>query len=68
MIREYRIKRGLTQEQLAELLDISTRHLQRIEANFYCTRIDMLVKIINVLNISDEDIINLLKDKCYVYH
>lgn len=31
MIREYRLKKNLTQEQLAEKLDISSRHLQRLE-------------------------------------
>ena len=31
MIREYRLKNNLTQEQLAEKLDISSRHLQRLE-------------------------------------
>ena len=33
MIKEYRIKRGLTQEELAEILNISWRQLQRIEKN-----------------------------------
>ena len=31
MIKENRIKKGYTQEQLAELIDISWRQLQRIE-------------------------------------
>ena len=39
MIKEYRVKNGYTQEQLAELLDIIPRHLQRIEANYKNTRI-----------------------------
>ena len=63
MIKEYRLKRGLTQEQLAEMLDISTRHLQRIEANKCSTKIEMLIKIIQVLNIEDKDVLKMLKNK-----
>ena len=61
MIKDYRIRRGYTQEQLAEILDISPRHMQRIEADFKSTKIKMLIKIINVLKIEDKDIIKMLK-------
>ncbi len=63
MIKEYRIKNGYTQEELAEILDISPRHLQRIEADIYSTTIKMLINIIEVLKIKDKDIIKLLKKK-----
>ena len=63
MIKEYRLKRGLTQEQLAEMLDISTRHLQRIEVNINSTTLEMLIKIIQVLKIEDKDILKMLKEK-----
>lgn len=63
MIKEYRLKMGLTQEQLAEKLDISTRHLQRIENNICSTKIEMLMKIIQILKIEDKDILKMLKDK-----
>ena len=33
MIKEYRIKNGFSQEELAEKIDISWRHLQRLEHN-----------------------------------
>ena len=61
MIREYRKKKGLTQEQLAERLSISTRQLQRIEKNETKTSIETLNRIREVLNISDEDIVKILK-------
>ena len=61
MIKKYRIKRSYTQEQLAEILDISPRHMQRIEKDFYNTTIKMLIKIIDVLDISDTDVIKMLK-------
>ncbi len=61
MIREYRLKNKLTQEELAEKLDISWRHLQRLEYNEENTTVKTLKKIINVLDIPNEDIINYLK-------
>ena len=44
MIKENRIKKGYTQEQLAELIDISWRQLQRIEKNENNTKISTLKK------------------------
>lgn len=61
MIRENRIKRNYTQEELSEILNISCRQLQRIEKNEEKTKITTLKEIIRVLQISDEDIINFMK-------
>ncbi len=61
MIYENRIKNKLTQEQLAEKLDISWRHLQRLENNEENTTVKTLKKIIKVLNIPDEEVLQYLK-------
>ena len=61
MIKENRIKKGYTQEQLAELIDISWRQLQRIEKNENNTKISTLKKIIRILNIPDDDILKFFK-------
>jgi len=61
MIKEYRKKRKLTQEKLAELLDISPRQLQRIENGSSETSLKTLKKLIKVLDISDDDIVEFLK-------
>lgn len=61
MIKEYRLKRGFSQEYLAEKIDISWRHLQRLEHNESNTTIKTLRKLIAVLDISDEDILKYLK-------
>lgn len=61
MIKEYRIKNGFSQEELAEKVDISWRHLQRLEHNESKTTVKTLKKLIKVLKISDTDIINYLK-------
>ena len=60
-IKEYRIKNGFSQEELAEKVDISWRHLQRLEHNESKTTVKTLKKLIKVLKISDTDIIKYLK-------
>lgn len=62
MIKKYRVEKGYTQEQLAEIINISTRQLQRIEENEEKTKISTLKKLIKVLQIQDKDIIKFLKN------
>ena len=61
MIKEYRIKNNYTQEQLAEIFNISPRQLQRIEKDEDKTKIETIRKIIRVLNIPDEEILKYIK-------
>ncbi len=61
MIRENRLKMKLTQEQLAEKADISWRQLQRIEKNEGETRVQTLKKLVNALNITNEEIIEYIR-------
>ena len=61
MFKSYRIRRGYTQETLAELLNISTRHLQRIENYESEPSLELLKKIAKILNIEDKDIGKYLK-------
>lgn len=63
MIKENRQKMNLTQEQLAEQLGISWRQLQRIEKNENQTKIATLKRIIEILKISDTEILNYMHDK-----
>ena len=60
MIKQYRLKHKLSQEELAEEIGISTRHLQRLEHNEEKTRISTFKKIVNVLKIPDEEILKFL--------
>ena len=61
MIKEYRIKEGLTQEELAEKLDITPRQVQRIENNQSKPSIKTLQLLIKILKIKDEDIVKIIK-------
>ncbi|MBR6033445.1 MAG: helix-turn-helix transcriptional regulator [Clostridia bacterium] len=60
MIRENRLKNKLTQEELAEKVDISWRQLQRIEKNEEETRVKTLKKLVKVLNIPNEEVLEYL--------
>lgn len=62
MIKENRIKRKLTQEELAEIIEISPRQLQRIEKNEDETKIKTIKKIIKVLKIPDDEIIKYIRN------
>ena len=63
MIKEYRLLNKLTQEQLAEKIDISWRHLQRLEQNEENTTVKTLKKIVKVLNIPDDEILKYIHKK-----
>lgn len=64
MLKEYRLKRGYTLEQLAEMCNISWRNLLRIENGLYKkARFETVIKIINALNIPDKEIIKFIKEK-----
>ena len=58
---------GISREELAEKLDISWRHLQRLEHNESNTTVKTLKKLIKVLKISDKDILDYLKNDTGFY-
>ena len=58
---ELRKSKNLSQEELAEEINISWRQLQRIEQSEEKTRITAFKKIIKALNIPDNEIIEFLK-------
>ena len=61
IIKENRLKKNLTQEELAEMIDISWRQLQRIEKNEDETRVQTLKKIVKALDIPNDEVIKYLK-------
>lgn len=58
-IREERLKLNLTQEQLAEYVDISASYMGQIERGERSVTLDTLIRITNRLNVSID---YLLKD------
>lgn len=63
MVKEYRIKKGYTQEQLAEILNMSTRQLQRIEKNEEKTTLKTLKKLRQILEIPDQIMVQIFYSK-----
>lgn len=57
MLKEYRIKEGFAQEEMAELLNISWHHYQRIEIG----KGPPSLETIEILKISNDEAIILLK-------
>lgn len=63
-IREERTKRHLTQEKLAESVDISTTYMGQIERGEKSLTLDTLVKIVNYFELTID---NLLRDSINAY-
>ncbi|WP_242863843.1 helix-turn-helix domain-containing protein [Clostridium tepidiprofundi] len=51
MIKEYRLKKNLTQKELALALDISQSYLSEIENGKYDIKLSLLCKIANALDV-----------------
>ena len=62
MLKEYRIKKNITQEELAELLNITPRQVQRIEIGESRPSLKTLKLLIKILEISDEDVVKIIKE------
>ena len=55
-IQEFRKKRNLTQEELSEILDITPHYLSSLERGIYNIKLETLVKILNTLEVSADEI------------
>lgn len=55
-IQAMRKRRGLTQEQLAEMLDISATHMSATERGVSGITVDKLVQIMNCLDCTADDL------------
>ena len=58
-LKRQRIKQNLTQEQLAEAVDLSVSHLSHIENGNTKTSLQTVLNIANVLNISIDKILGI---------
>lgn len=60
-IRQLRIERGLSQEELSEKIDISPRHMCTIENGNSFPSIETFIKIAEILEIDINEFFNLTK-------
>ena len=56
-IREFRLKKKLTIEQLAEQLEISAVFMNDIERGVKCPRMENFVKILNALEVTADEVL-----------
>ncbi len=61
MFKRYRELKGYTQEELAEIIEVNPRTIQRIENKETNPKIKTFRKLIKILQISDEDISYIIK-------
>lgn len=61
-IQKYRTQKNLTQEQVAEAVGISQKHLSRIEKGYHNPRFDMIIRIAEALNIPTDALSKDLSD------
>ena len=57
-IRKHRKARGLSQEQLAEMVNISTTHMSHIETGNTKLSLPVLVDIANALDVRTDDLLD----------
>lgn len=57
-IKEWRKKRGLTQERLAELVDVNVNTIIRWEKGIHTPRTDDLKKLASALECTESDLLN----------
>ena len=62
-IQEYRKKKGITQDELAEIIDISPHYLSALERGVYNIKLSTLVKILNSLDCSADEVFCDVVDK-----
>ena len=69
MIKKYRKLKGITQDELAEKMEMSTRQIQRLENGHNEPSLKTLKKLMDYLNIPDEVILKYLhNEKEATYH
>ena len=56
-IKEYRLKRGMTQAELAENIDIGTKQISRLEVGDFYPSLNTFLKIVEILKIDLSDFI-----------
>lgn len=61
MLKEYRLKKNVSQEKLEELTNLDRKTIFRIENNLNMPLLDTFAKIVIALDLTDEEIVNEVK-------
>lgn len=57
-IRDLRKKKGITQEQLSTMLNVSANHLAKVETGSRCCSIELLQELSDCLNVGTDYLLN----------
>lgn len=60
-IRKLRKEKGLTQEQLAELVGVEPRHISRVEGGYSSPSVERLAVMANVLEVPIKELFNFMQ-------
>ena len=61
MLKEYRVKKNMSQEKLEELTNLDRKTIFRIENNLNMPLLDTFAKMVIALELTDEEIVNEVK-------
>lgn len=61
-LKEIRLAKNLTQKQLAELVGVTERGIQRYESNERKPTFDVIISLLNKLNVSADYLLGLSDD------
>ena len=61
MLKEYRLKKNISQEKLEELTNLDRKTIFRIENNLNMPLLDTFAKIVTALELTDEEIVKEVK-------
>lgn len=62
MLKEYRVKKNISQEKLEELKNLDRKTIFRIENNLNMPLLDTFAKIVTALELTDEEIVKEVKN------
>lgn len=62
-LKEIRKQRGLSQAQLAEMLNVDEKYISRLETSTSTPSFSMLIKISNALNVDLQNLFKFKQDK-----
>ncbi len=62
-VREYRLRKGLTQQQLADMVRVSSRTIISIEREQYSPSLMLAYRIAEIFSVSVEDLCCLKENK-----
>lgn len=62
MLKEYRIRKNISQEKLEEMTNLDRKTIFRIENNLNMPLLDTFAKIVIALELTDEEIVKIVKE------